>query len=501
MEAIGEEAGGYVTELGYTHRYCPQIAPSRIALACAAQGLQCPGNPSPRYLELAFGQGVSINIHAAAAPGEYWGIDIIPSHVDNARQLAAASGSGAHLSCESFETFAARGDLPQFDVIAMHGAWSWISAENRHLVVEIVRKCLAPEGVCLISYNCLPGWAGELPLRHLLVLHASLAPGSQPLASRIDASLEFACSLLGAGAKYFEAHRGLAAWLQKMHRQDRSYVAHEYFNRDWHPMPSSEVALALEGAGLRFGASAMLAGRDDESALGPKARELLAGIEHPILRETTLDYLTDRRFRSDIFVKRGLRPDSQSLYERIGRVPFALLQHPDYVPSRFMLGGNEIELPAKVHRPFVAAMAASGYAPKALGDISNEPECKGIPPEELAEAALALTEAGYLHPAQARAAIDDAAARCKALNAAILGRVGSPGEIAALASSVTGAGVFAARQEMLFLRARALGLSCGDEWARHAWDTAGQDNPASLRSDAAAFARIRLPVFEALGLA
>ena len=58
--------------------------------------------------------------------------------------------------------------MAQFDLIAMHGTWSWISAGNRHLVVEILRRLLAPGGVCLISYNCLPGWAGELPLRRLL---------------------------------------------------------------------------------------------------------------------------------------------------------------------------------------------------------------------------------------------------------------------------------------------------------------------------------------------
>ena len=62
-----ETDDGYVTELEYTHRYGPELAPSRIALACAARGLRVLHNPSPRYLEMAFGQGVSINIHAAAS--------------------------------------------------------------------------------------------------------------------------------------------------------------------------------------------------------------------------------------------------------------------------------------------------------------------------------------------------------------------------------------------------------------------------------------------------
>lgn len=501
MEAFDGAADGYVTELGYTYRYCPEIAPSRIALACAARGLAPPQDPSPRYLELAFGQGVSINIHAAASPGEYWGIDINPEHVGNARQLAAASGSGARLHCESLEAFAARQDLPQFDMIAMHGGWSWISAENRHLAVEIVRRTLAPAGVFLVSYNCLPGWAAELPLRHLLVLHAQRAPDSQPLAQRIDASLEFAQALAEAGAKYFDAHHGVEAWLARMHGQDRSYLAHEYFNRDWHPMPSSEVARALAGAGMEFGASATLAGHDGGIGGEEKARNLLAGIDDPVMRETVLDYLSNRRFRSDIFVRRGHPRDSLPLDARLADIRFTLLQHPDYVPATVSLGGRAIELSADVHRALLARLGRQGCAPLSLRNLGRDPACAGIGAAQLAEATLVLTEAGYLHPAQTSAAIEAAMPRCRGLNAAILDRAGSSREISALACPVTGAGLIAARQELLFLRAKAIGHASPEEWARHAWDTMGEGDPASLRSDASAFAHIRLPLFESLGIA
>src|SRR5688572_11010714 len=206
MEADND---GYVTELDYTYRYCPALSPSHIALACAACGIAFPQGRPLRYLEMAFGQGASLSIHATAAPGDYWGFDFNPRHVANAQALANAAGSGAHLTADSFESFTARGDLPQFDVIAMHGTWSWISQENRHLAVEIVRKRLAPGGVCLVSYNCLPGWADELPLRHLMAVHAQRAAATLPLGPKIEAALGFAQALADAGAKYFTAHPGL----------------------------------------------------------------------------------------------------------------------------------------------------------------------------------------------------------------------------------------------------------------------------------------------------
>ena len=67
----------------------------------------------------------------------------------------------------------ARDDLPAFDIIALHGLWSWVSAENRRAIVEIMRRRLKVGGACYISYNTLPGWAMGMPLRHMMTLHGT----------------------------------------------------------------------------------------------------------------------------------------------------------------------------------------------------------------------------------------------------------------------------------------------------------------------------------------
>ena len=280
---------GYVSEIEYTHGYCREMAPAHLRLACLAHGIALPPRERPlRYLELAFGQGLSLNIHAAACPGEYWGFDFNAKHASNAQAMARASGSGAHIFADSFEAFAARAQVPEFDFITMHGTWSWISPANRHLVVEIVRRKLAPGGLFYVSYNCLPGWASEIPLRHLLVEHATLAGSATPaLVDRIDASLAFAQSLIDADAGYFSAQPGAAKWLAKMHQESREYLAHEYFNRDWHPMPFSEVANALSAAKLEFVTSANLTDNTRGSGISNDARALLEGVEHRLLRETS----------------------------------------------------------------------------------------------------------------------------------------------------------------------------------------------------------------------
>jgi SAM-dependent methyltransferase len=87
-----------------------------------------------------------------------------------ARKLAEASGADVQISDDSFEEFAARSDLPQFDIIALHGVWSWVSAANRAMVKQIIRQRLRPGGIVYVSYNCLPGWAPIVPIRHLMSL-------------------------------------------------------------------------------------------------------------------------------------------------------------------------------------------------------------------------------------------------------------------------------------------------------------------------------------------
>ena len=494
---------GYVQEIDYTHGYCGEIAPPLIDLALVSRGAGGTARGRPlRYLELGFGQGVSLNIHAAACPGEYWGVDFNRTHLENARGLTAASGSGALLFGDAFETFAVREDLPQFDVIAMHGTWSWISAGNRRVVVDLVRRHLALKGVFYVSYNCWPGWATEMPLRHLLVQHAEAAAASgKSLGARIDASLDFAESLMKAGAKYFEAHPELDAWLRDMRTRSRRYLAHEYFNRDWHPMPFSEVAQALSAAGLSFAASADIGENLDGPGLSGAAVQFLEGVSGTVMRETTKDYLADRRFRRDLFARDPAPENAKGLFERMRDLPFTLLQHPDHVPDAATLGGDRVALDAAVYRPVVEAMAANAYAPQRLRDLQQHPKCAGIPAPKLAEAALVLTGMGSLHPVQAREAIDEAAPRCKALNERILELASPAVRMRALASPVTGAGVFLAPQEMAFLRAIAKGLASEDEWARHAWESLGEGDPGVLRAEARAFARVRLPVLKALRVA
>jgi hypothetical protein len=61
---------GYISDVTYTHGYYRELSPTILSL-CLLWGRFSPLSTSVRYLELGFGQGLSLNIHAAAVDGEF----------------------------------------------------------------------------------------------------------------------------------------------------------------------------------------------------------------------------------------------------------------------------------------------------------------------------------------------------------------------------------------------------------------------------------------------
>ncbi len=116
---MSDWTAGYVVDIGYTYGYYTELNPQRVKLAFLNQGMVFP--EVGIACELGFGQGLSVNIHAAASVTQWYGTDFNPAQAGFARELAAASGADANLYDEAFAGFARRADLPEFDYIGLHG--------------------------------------------------------------------------------------------------------------------------------------------------------------------------------------------------------------------------------------------------------------------------------------------------------------------------------------------------------------------------------------------
>lgn len=504
---------GYFTDVGYTYGYYRDISPTYQRFCLLLRGF-APSEPGAdaAHCELGFGQGVSINHHAAATPGLFVGTDFNPAQAAHANALAQASGSGARLYDDSFEQLLARTDLPQFDSISLHGIWTWVSRDNHKVIAEFARRHLKPGGLFYISYNCFPGWAANYPLRQLFALHDRFGAVPHGAVPRIEAALKFSQDLLAAQPNYAKLVPTLGDKLQSIMGQNRHYLAHEYFNREWNCMYFTDVVDALAPAKLDWACTAAPLDVLDGVNLSGEGQAFLAGIDHPILREQVRDYFVNQQFRKDLFVRGARRISATEQFLRLQDLRFALLKPVGEVPTKVKGAVLEATLQEAVYGPLIEQLAARGFAPKTLRELmANLPT---LPYAQLLQALAVLTGMGAVAPCQGDDAARQTHKRCAALNAHLCERAQFSADIDTLASPVLGGGYPVGRIQQLFVLSRLQGKKSPQEWAEQAWQilsTQGQrlvkegktletpeENLAELQSQAQDFVQKRWPILKAL---
>lgn len=459
---------GYVVDVAYLFAYEPELNPLAATFALTAAGFAAP--EIARACELGFGQGLNVNLHAAAGSAVWYGTDFIPAQADFARETAAAAGSAAHLADESFETFCARDDLPEFDFVGMHGIWSWVSEANRAAIVGMLARKLRPGGILYVGYNALPGWSDMVPLRDLIAEHMRVrgAAGAGSL-DGFDDALAFAERLLAADPVFAAANPMARARVQRMKTQDRRYLAHEYLNRNWRPMGFAEMAARMAACKLDFAGPADPIDTIDELNLTGPQRALLADIADPGFRQSVRDFCLNRQFRRDYWIKGARRISKIERIERL-RARRVVLTWPREQVGLTVKGAlGEGTMQAAIYAPLLDALA--DHRPRSLGELEDALAPKGIDLGQLVQAALVLGANGAVRPAQDDATIDAAQPRTARLNRHLMRQARGGVEIGYLASPLTGGAVPATRFEQMFLLARAEGYATPEGWAAHAWNT------------------------------
>lgn len=505
---------GYVTDVNYTFGYYADFNPVLTNYALTMGGAAAP--LLRNACELGFGQGLSAAIHAAAQPGvQWWGTDFNPAQAGFAQELAAHSGSGARLYDQAFDEFCARDDLPEFEFIALHGIWSWISNENRAVIVEFVRRKLAVGGVLYISYNALPGWAAAAPLRHIMKQHGDLksAPSSK-VTQRLDEAFAFMDQLMAVQPAYMRGNPALTERYAQLKGMDRNYLVHEYMNQDWRPMHFSEVAGHLEPAKVSYACSASLLEQQEAISLVGDQQKIVATQEDTVFRETVRDFITAQQFRKDLWV-RGLRPlSSLEQVEVLRRMRFLLCVPRADVKLTLTAIQGEVTLHANVYAPLLDFLADNQV--KTFAQIEVAGQAAGINLSQVAIAIAVLVGLGYIAVVQDDKTIAKAKPVVEKLNGLLIQKSRSRSEIAYLASPVTGGGVKVDRLEQLLLAFRAQGRKTPADWAAGVYEilaaqgqqlvkdgqtlTTAEENLAELNVRAQAL-ESRLPILRALGIA
>jgi SAM-dependent methyltransferase len=475
---MSEWSAGYVADIGYTYGYYTELNPLRIKMAFLNAGLVFPD--VGRACELGFGQGMSVNLHAAASTVEWHGTDFNPSQAGFAQELASASGAKIQLHDQAFAEFCARADLPDFDSIGLHGIWTWVSDENRAIIVDFIRRKLKVGGVLYVSYNTQPGWASMVPVRDLLTEYNDVmgAPG-KGIAARIGDSLDFVSKLFTTNPAFSRINPQVVERLNKMKDQNRNYVAHEYFNRDWLPMSFADMGRWLEPAKLSYACSTHYLDHIDNINFTDNQRALMSEISDPMFKETVRDFMVNQQFRRDYWVKgsRKLVPFEQAELLREQRVILAI---PRVDASLKVMGSmGEAALQESVYLPILDVMA--DYKPRTIAKLEQQLAEHKITFAQLAQAVFVLLGANTLQAVQDEVAINKSRPQTDKLNLHICKVARARGEINYLASPVTGGAFAVSRVHQLFLLARGVGRKTPAEWGKFAADVFSQQNQRILK--------------------
>ncbi len=511
---MSDWTAGYVADIGYTYGYYTELNPVRIELAFLNAGLAPPKIGAA--CELGFGQGLSTNIHAAASITTWHGTDFNPSQASFAQELAADCGNGAQLFDQAFDEFCTRDDLPEFDFIALHGIWSWISDENRSVIVDFLRRKLKVGGVLYVSYNTLPGWAGFAPMRHLMTEHAArFGTNGQGIVSQINGAIEFGAQMFDLDARYTNAVVGAKERFDKLKEQDRHYLAHEYFNQDWLPMYFADMARWLEPAKLEFACSANYLDAVDLINLTQEQQDHLAGIPDPLFRQTVRDFLVNQQFRKDYWVRGARQMSALDRSEAQRECRVILTVAVEDVPSKVTGSLLEATLQDAIYQPILKVLG--DQKPHSLGQIEAAVASEGVNFAQLLQAITLLIGAGSIAPASDAEASSKRKKQVQRLNTKLMLKARSNNDLRYLTSPLTGGAITVSRFQQLFLLAKQNGQKTPEDWAKWVWQVLAsqgqsllkggktlqtpEENLAALTAQAKEFEAKALPVLKALQIA
>lgn len=504
-------SSGYVADIGYTFgAYC-ELNPLRVKLAFLNSGLVFPETGTA--CELGFGQGLSTNIHAAASVTQWSGTDFSPAQAGLAQEMAASSGANLKLYDQAFAEFCARDDLPQFDFIGLHGIWSWVSDEDREVIVDFVRRKLKVGGVLYVSYNVLQGWASMVPVREVMTEFSQvMAATGQHTLSKVEDAVGFLQTLIGHSPSFTAANPTIKGRLAQIKDVNRNYVAHEYFNRNWTPMSFSAMAKWLEPAKLDFACSAHYMDHLDFVHFNEEQRKILKDIDSPSFRQTVRDFMVNQQFRRDYWVRgaRKLRPLQARDLMLLQRV--VMTKRAEDVSLEQKTGQGSFTLNRDIYQPIIDLLA--DHKVRTVGQIVEHCSANGSIPTQVFQAVFILASVNAIEAAQDADIVLRAKPQTDKLNRHICNMAIDAGDIAHLSSPVTGGLVSVDKFEQLFLLARARGASKSEEWAEFAHSCLKATNHrinvegkpveseaqqlAELQRIAANFERGNLPVLMAL---
>jgi len=391
---MNDWTGGYVADINYTYGYYHELNPYRADYAFLMSGYAAPKVKTA--CELGFGQGVSIGMHSAASDIEWYGTDFLPSQVEFAKHLSSGQSPSPQLFDDSFQEFLERDDLPGFDFIALHGIWSWISDENRQAIVDFIDKYLNVGGILYVSYNIMPGWTPTLPIRELMSEYANnMCPKGMPSDDKVDSSLDFMNKLFQTKPSLTENNPSIKTKFETISKQNKSYLAHEYFNSNWKPMSFLEMSKWLKQAKLEFVSPANYEDIANFLTFSEDQVKFLDSIQDKNFKEFIKDHMTAKQFRRDYWVRGTRKLSETEKISSINSLKFVLSSDLSKFEMNISSSRGNMELSKDFYQKILDHIA--DFKIRTIGEFKQEMLKLGFNETRTSQAILVLLAKGTIY--------------------------------------------------------------------------------------------------------
>jgi precorrin-6B methylase 2 len=391
------------------------------------------------YCDIGCGFGMTALTAAAANPGWHvTGLDFNPAHIAAARALARDAGIGnvqfLEVDLTDFAESAIARALPPFDVVTMHGVWSWVGQGVQDGILRLLNAKLQPGGMCHVSYNLLTGWQTALGLQRLVREAGSRLAGRSDRQAR--AGLDLARELAKTGENVSFASPIATQVLEHFTGMNGAYLAHELMNQNWRPLMHADVAARMAEAKLEYAGSTRLTDNIPQLALSDPQRALLDQFDDPAMLELFKDICQPQMLRNDIFIRGARRINASLRNAELGRIHLGIVVSEADWKFEFDAAGGKAQMSEPYYRAIFNRLHKS---PAPVAELLALPDLQGQRDNPAELIAVAISTGQVVAVPNPGAVLDE---RCRRLNVALLRRTfeTAPGQPAHMAVPATGGG-------------------------------------------------------------
>ena len=340
----------------------PQSYPDKLAVVGTMFGMSPPPPERARVLDVGCGSGGNLLPMAMLWPGgEYVGIDLASTGIDNARAKALRLGL-KNVRFECADLMELPEDYGKFDYILAHGFISWVPAPVRERLFDVCRDRLTPQGIAYISYNAYPGCHVRDMFREIMLEHTRGIDDPLKLAEEARSIVE---TIAESGISTDALQELARAERDVICRKSPGSLMHDELNENFNSFYFHQFAAMAARHGLQFLFEAVYDEGQPPANLSEEANAMLERARQRGFQigEQYQDFLTLRRFRQSLVTHAGVALDRGSLASSMHKFHYAAPLQRTEVPKGIEFSNARTKAGAVTPNPItIAALDRIGKA-------------------------------------------------------------------------------------------------------------------------------------------